>query len=331
MAKRKVISDHEIYDLLLKKEYEVEEFLAKLNITKETLNIHLQSLKKFNFNIKLQDGILSLIKILPINYKHGFNIDMWKGDKLRFGVVSDNHLCNVNERLDVLNALYDIFASEGIDTIYNAGNWIDGEARFNKNELHTHGLTNQINYAVKHYPYRKGITTQFISGDDHEGWYNQREGINIGDYFQSMREQAGMFDLKHLGYMEADIELSGDGFKNHSWMRIIHPGGGSAYALSYQPQKIVESYQGGEKPSILIIGHYHKIDYSFPREVHCVQPGCTEDQSLFMRKRRIQAMLGGTICEVNRASDGTINRFKPDFITFYDKKFYIGKDKYFKQ
>lgn len=54
-----------------------------------------------------------------------------------FGFTTDNHLCNRHSRLDVLNAAYDHFEREGINIVYNAGNWIDGEARFNKTELIT--------------------------------------------------------------------------------------------------------------------------------------------------------------------------------------------------
>ena len=57
---------------------------------------------------------------------------------------------------------------------------------------------------------------------------------------------------------------------------------------------------------------------------------CTENQSLWMRKKNLLAHVGGGICELTRAKDGTINRCKVEFITAYDNKFYIGKDKYFK-
>jgi hypothetical protein len=124
--------------------------------------------------------------------------------------------------------------------------------------------------------------------------------------------------------------LSEPGQPHESWLRVVHPGGGTAYALSYTMQKLVESYQGGEKPTIILAGHYHKLDYSFPREVHAIQMGTTCDQTLFMRKKKIQAMVGGGIVEARRAKDGAINRVKVEFITFYDKSFYIGKDKYFK-
>lgn len=258
------------------------------------------------------------------------NPDMWRGDVLKFGFTADNHLCSHFERNDVLNLIYDLCVGEDVEVVLNGGNWIDGEARFNKNEIHTKGFDNQIVYAVNNYPYRKGIETWFVSGDDHEGWYNQREGINSGEYFQLKRENTGKFDLKHLGYVEADIDLNEGKFEQDSWMRVMHAGGGSSYATSYSAQKIVESLQGGEKPVVLMIGHYHKLLYGYVRNVHTIQMGTTQDQSIFMRKKKIEAHVGGGIIELRRAKDGTINRCKVDFITAFDKKFYIGKDKYWK-
>jgi hypothetical protein len=238
-----------------------------------------------------------------------------------FGFTTDNHLCNRHSRLDVLNAAYDHFEREGITLAYNAGNWIDGEARFNKTELVTApGMDHQLDYLIDNFPVRKGMETHYIAGDDHEGWYQQREGIEVGKYLQMRAEDAGRQDLKYLGYAEADIKLSyGSG---SSVMRIVHPGGGSAYAISYTDQKRVESYQGGEKPQIELVGHYHKFNYGYPREVHCVQGGCTVDQSMFMRKKRLQAHVGYSIIKIRQDFDGTISRFAVEWFPFFDRKFY---------
>src|ERR1700761_3110089 len=67
----------------------------------------------------------------------------------RFGVTKDNHLCNKHSRLDVLNEAYDHFEAEGITRVFNCGNWIDGEAKFNKTELVTRpGMDAQCDYLI---------------------------------------------------------------------------------------------------------------------------------------------------------------------------------------
>lgn len=241
----------------------------------------------------------------------------------KFGVCGDKHLCNRQARLDVLNALYDIYADEGITEVYDTGNWIDGEARFNKSELLVFGMDAQIDYWIDKHPRRNGVTTYFIAGDDHEGWYQQRECIEIGRYAMMRAQAQGRNDLVYLGYVEAHVKLECE--KGSRNMMVNHPGGGSAYAISYKGQKYVEALQGGEKPAIVLQGHYHKANFGYPREVFVVDTGTCCDQTLFMRKKMLQAHVGGWVIEMNQAPDGTINRFKPEFIPFYDRGYYTGK------
>ena len=242
----------------------------------------------------------------------------------RFGFTTDNHLCSKYSRLDVLNDLYDWFAEEGVSRVYNAGNWIDGEATFNKFDLMVHGMTPQVRYFVENYPHRPGIVTHYIAGDDHEGWYAQKHGIDIGRYAQQVAQDAGRTDLAYLGYMEAFITLRHLPTGSASRMLVQHPGGGSAYALSYAPQKTVESFEGGEKPAVLLIGHYHKLEFHNDRNVWVIQGGTTEDQTPFMRKRKIQAHVGGWIVELWQDAKGAIVQCRPTCRRYFDRGYYNG-------
>jgi hypothetical protein len=239
----------------------------------------------------------------------------------RIGVLGDNHLCNKHSRLDVLNAAYDRYAAEGIIRVYNTGNMIDGEARFNRMELVTRpGLEAQCEYAANEYPVRSGIETKFICGDDHEGWYQQREVIEVGRYMQHYFEDAGRTDMEYIGYGECDVKLIQPG--GSAVMRVVHPGGGSAYAHSYAIQKLVESYQGGEKPHVLLAGHYHKFEQLYPRGICAVQTACTCDQTLFLRKNKIDVHLGYLIVNIEQEDNGAISRFGVEFFPYYDRAYY---------
>lgn len=251
-----------------------------------------------------------------------FRIDISKtrGKVFRFGVTADNHLASRYARLDVLNCLYDVWEAEGVTTVYQCGNMIEGDASFNKHEVYCHGLERQGQYFVENWPQRKGVSTHFITGDDHEGWYTQREGVDVGRYLEGQAKIAGRNDLQFLGHMEHDIEFEGK-FQT-SILRLIHAGGGSAYAHSYRTQKIVESYQGGEKPNVLLVGHYHKVNYGYAREVHTLQVGCTCDQTSFMRKKSIEAHVGACTVEMTVSEDGVVTRFKQEWMPFYDRGFY---------
>jgi len=255
-------------------------------------------------------------------------VEVWmQGDVYRFGVVADTHLCNVKARLDVLNALYDVYEAEGVNVVLHGGNMIDGEFKWNRHELVAFGLENQVAYAAEHYPRREGITTYFITGACHEGWYGKTIGFDVGRYMHySFADPTRLNrpDLKWLGHIEVDLALHPD--NKQSVLRLIHPGGGTAYALSYTMQKTVEAFQGGEKPAVLISGHFHKAGMFYPREIHALQPGCVEDQTSFMRTKRIAAHVGGYMLEIHVTPMGAVGRVKPEFFPFYDKGYYNNWD-----
>ena len=247
--------------------------------------------------------------------------DKFFGERIRFGAIADTHLGSKYERLDALNNFYDILLKEGIKVVYHGGNYVDGEFYYNKYEVYIHGFDDMIKNFLKKYPKREGIETYFITGDDHSGWWMQREGIDPGKIIQERQTEFDRNDLHYLGYQEADIILKAK--NGQVVMKLMHAGGGTAYADSYSTQRMVEAFQEGEKPAVLLVGHYHKAVYHFPRGVHVLQLGTFQDQTRFMRKNKIKAHVGGWIVELNQGPTGEINRFKPEFINYYDRGFYI--------
>lgn len=319
------VSDNSLKDklkvLFKKNDAHSLEFLSdKFDTGIGKIKIAIDELIKDGKNFKIDNGYVVFSNIIEKSESSILDVSKMSSGFYRFGVTGDNHLCSRYERLDVLNALYDLFEREGIQTVYNTGNWIDGEARFNKHDLKVHGLDNQLNYWIDNFPQRNGIITHYITGDDHEGWYTQREGINVGKYAEQKAIDAGRGDLHFLGHMEADVVIKAP--NGETVIRVLHPGGGSAYAISYTSQKIVESYTGNEKPHILLDGHYHKAGYNYIRGVHVVQTACTQDQTPFMRKKKLASHLGGWVIEFTVDDNGAIARFKQEFIPFYDNAYY---------
>ena len=307
--------------------FSTSELADVLNVAPKRVKGAIADLKKQNITIEVDKEEVELSKTIPLE-SEPLVVDAKKffgsnGKVIRFGAIADTHLGSKYARLDVLNALYDIYENEGIEKVFLCGNHIDGECRFNKYDLIARGVEGQNKYFVENLPQRKGITTQFITGDDHEGWYIQREHINVGQHAEDMAKRMGRDDIQYIGHMERDIELKGS--KTSQIIRLIHGGGGSSYADSYSSQKYAESLQSGEKPRVVLIGHFHKFNFDYPREIFMVQVGCVEDQTPFMRKKKILAHVGGTIITLHQDSDGIINRCLVEFIPFYNRKFYEYK------
>jgi len=243
-----------------------------------------------------------------------------------FGATGDSHLCSKYAREDVLADLYNRFERAGVDRVFHTGNWIDGEHRFNRHELNTHGLDPQCRYLAKNYPARKGIVTYAVAGDDHEGWYAQREGVNIGRYAEQCFRDAGREDWFDLGYVEAYVRLINANTGKESVLSVVHPGGGSSYAESYSIQKIIESYEGGEKPAVALYGHYHKMLAGEYRNVWWFQTGCTKDQDTFGRKKKLRYVIGGGLIRLEQdPSTGAIIGFAPEMIRYFNRSYYNGR------
>jgi biotin operon repressor len=204
------------------------ELCNQLDQSPQKTEEELRALREQGYNIELNpDNAIILADTIPLQAPIEIDTSEYFGnDWIRFGAIADTHLCSKYARLDVLNALYDVYEREGIRDVYLAGNWIDGEARFNKYDLYCIGVENQIAYFLKHFPHRKGITTHVLSGDDHCGWYVQREGINIGKVLEDRAIESGRTDIVDIGYMERDFCFKKGTGK--SILRVIHPGGGSA-------------------------------------------------------------------------------------------------------
>jgi len=309
-----------------KKGISIEELSDFFNIGVKTIREAITELEKQHKKFHFVDNKIELAKEIQSGGTSVLDDYHFKGEWIKFGFITDMHYGSKYERRDVVETAYDNFERQGIKIVYLAGNMIEGEARFNKFDLHTVGLGGQVNYFVENYPKRKDIKTYYITGDDHEGWYTQREGIDVGQYIQFMAEQKGRYDLIYLSHMEHDIVINKP--QGDCTIRIVHPGGGSSYAISYKPQKIVESYSSGEKPTILLMGHYHKASYNYYRSVHIIQGGCAQDQTPFMRKKHLQAHVGYWMISVKVGDNGAIQRIKHEFVPFFDRKYYDKKWNY---
>lgn len=243
-----------------------------------------------------------------------------------FGACGDQHLGSKYSRLDVLNNLYDIYEETNCEVVFNTGNWVDGEARFNVHDLEVHGVNGQIKYLAEVYPRRENITTYAVTGDDHEGWWSQREGIDVGRYAERTFRDLGRKDWVDLGFMEAPCRLININTGKEAIISVVHPGGGSAYATSYSIQKIVESLDGGEKPHIGLYGHYHKLWSGNIRNVWVVQTGTSQDQTPFLRKKKIEVHVGGTLCRATMdPKTGAIVRFSVELIRYFNKGYYKNR------
>lgn len=230
--------------------------------------------------------------------------------RIKFGLISDTHLGSMYEELEFLKFAYKIFQKEKITNVYHAGDIIEGGKiyRGQEYEIRYHGVDEQVEHCVREYPQIDGITTYFIDGNHTLSFYNDA-GVDVGSIISGIRK-----DLVYVGKEEADITIQAK--SGSCKLRLVHPGGGTAYAISYTVQKYINSLTGGEKPNIIGIGHFHKTEYLFFRNVHAFQAGCFQAQTPFMRRKRTPAMVGFWIIDVV-IKDNSVIRCRGEWIPMF--------------
>jgi len=267
-------------------------------------------------DLTISAGLLTLVP--PVFGK--LSLRALGGEWNRFGLVADTHLACREERLAELHLSYDLFLREGITQVFHAGNLVDGFVpKINADSVKVCTPDGQAAYAIENYPARAGITTYFITGDDHEGWWI-KNGINWGRDLEREANVQGRTDLVYIGHVEADVEFKTPG--GSAIMKVQHPGGGSSYARSYTGQKQVEAFEGGEKPAILIQGHYHVSNYMQDRGVHVVSMPGFEDQTIFARKKRLRMEVGSALCEFTQDEKGAVARFRLEWQRYFTRSYY---------
>lgn len=291
----------------LKRETTIAQLSIDFDVSQRVMQAYIDDLTEQGYAIENRNDIIRLCR--TIAPQENFHEEEWKGEKvIRFGVVSDKHFCSKYQQLTLLNKLYDIFEAEGITTVYDPGDLSDGFKMRpgHEHELFVIGADDQVNYIIKNHPYRKGITTKFILGN-HDTSHIKNGGHDIGVPIAAARE-----DMQYLGIYNAKMHIT-----PNCIVELNHPLDGGAYALSYSLQKMIDSMSGGDKPNILLNGHHHKLFYMIYRNIHAFECGTMQEQTPWMRGKRLAAHMGGMIIEVHVDQEGTVTRCRNEFIPFY--------------
>ena len=238
--------------------------------------------------------------------------------KVKYVAFGDTHIGNKNYKPHIMTHIGKLAKKDDIDFVACTGDILDGwyqnrpQSLFEQNAI---GLDQQLNMATKELSkLPKDKPVFFITGNHTYNTYMRGAGIEVGPKIVDMMKNKGFDNFHYLGNGEGDIILN-----NGSTIKMLHPDGGTAYAISYRSQKIAESLTGGEKPEVLLIGHFHKAEYIFYRNIHIFQTGTLEGQTKFMRGKHIPAHTGFWVIEMlGKHKNRQIDAVKPMFIPKYD-------------
>ena len=82
-------------------------------------------------------------------------------------------------------------------------------------------------------------------------------------------------------------------------------------------QKYVNALSGGQKPNVILQGHYHKAMYMFYRNIHCFDTASMQEQTIFMKKKQTPSMIGYWMTDIKYNKRG-IDNLNKTFVPFYE-------------
>jgi len=230
-------------------------------------------------------------------------------DRVKIGVFSDAHIGHEMFDEAFFRHMVKTFKKEKVDRVFQSGDILEGMSGRPGHiyELSQIGYHNQMKKAVSMFRLLKDFKVAGIDGN-HDGWYQKKgdAGVIVGNELEKRLD-----NYTHLGQMEADVKIA-----PNITMKLYHGGDGTAYAISYKMQKLMESFTGGEKPAVVLSGHYHKALYMFNRNIHGLECGTLCGQTGWMRGKKIPAHKGFWILDM-KVGKGGIGMFKPAFYPGY--------------
>lgn len=233
------------------------------------------------------------------------------GTKFVFAHITDTHMGSIFFKEQIWNAIIQEIEKRKVDAVFHTGDITEGLSMKRMDAVYdlTHiGYAQQKRYAVE-------MLNQIerpiyaVSGN-HDRFYLKSAGAHIVEDIAQECEH-----LEYLGEDVADFILSNNG--RPIKIRLWHGEDGSSYATSYRVQKIAESFTGGDKPNVLLLGHTHKQLYMIERNIHCQSGGAVSTQSNWMRSKKMANHTGFWITEMEYNERG-ITRYTPTFYPFYE-------------
>lgn len=230
-------------------------------------------------------------------------------EKLKLLLISDTHLVNKADRLDILRYLYEKAEDEGIKHVIHAGDLTDGMYTNRPQhlyELRCLGFDEHLDYVVEKYPQFSGKT--YFIGGNHMYTYYRNGGSDLGAAIAKQRE-----DMIYLGPDTADLKIGKIGIQIH------HGSGGKAYAVSYKLQRYIETLPQDKKIDIVLQGHYHNAMYMYYMDKHCFQIGALEDETPFSRSMGFKNEKSCYWLDIELDDRGEIHSITPRLETFDNK------------
>lgn len=234
------------------------------------------------------------------------------GKRQKVGVISDTHLgskyCLREQLKEFVHYAYD----QGVREILHPGDVLDGMYRHGIFEVSHVGLDDQARDLFETLPQLPGLTYHGITGN-HDFTFTEASGVDVGHFLSNYFKKRGRNDLHFYGNRGAFLKVRG------AIVHLWHPRSGVSYARSYALQKHIEKYSSGEKPNVLLAGHWHVYCHVYERGVHAVAcPTFQGGGSAFSKSLGGAPAIGGMILSWDLTEHGTLRSFIHEYRAYFE-------------
>lgn len=302
-----------ILSVVRKQAVSVGEISRQVDRSAETVIKTIDSLREKSYEVIL-DEVSQQVSI-PQEPTREFKPTEFKYFKkfYRIGLVSDAHMCSKYQQVTLLHDAYADFNKRQVDFVLNAGDLVDGRDvyRGQQEETFLYGADAQKDYVVQNYPKLERGRKTYVIGGQHDRSFFKDKGYNIIRAICQERK-----DLIDRGFYKAEFTVKG------LLVGLQHPGGGVAYALSYKPQKIIESMMGyinsipsATKPILQIFGHWHvAVHIPSYMGIDVISMPCFQAQTPYLEQLGKMPVVGYAVAEIYLDKDNNLTSTKIEFV-----------------
>lgn len=305
---------------LSKRGIEFEALCNELGLPPKTVRDLIEEAKRRGFAVA---GLGSSVLWAPSQPREGI-VDIktpaQAGPWRRFAVMSDLHFGSKyhlrSQLLDFVDRAYE----SGVRLMFLPGDLLDGCYRHGRWELTHHGFDEQVKDFFDGLPVRKGLEYFGISGNHDQTF--EETGLVVHRAIEDFFRRNHRTDLTMLGARGASVRLRGPSDPERGLVvEMWHPLRGGSYALSYGLQKKIEGYAPGQKPDVILTGHWHQSVYVHARGIHAFSCGTFQGGgSAFGKALGGAPSIGGWIIEYALTSDGTVRHLRPHWCSYYESE-----------
>lgn len=314
MSSRKGPSVEALYQAIKGAPVSLVDLCNKLDLSPAKASALIEEATAKGIDVHLENDHVGFRSKTPADRVHDTEIPPVVGSRQLVGVISDTHLgskwCLRSRLIDFVHHAY----SRGVREILHPGDMLDGQYHHSTFEVSHVGLDAQIEDLFQTLPQLPGLTYHAIAGN-HDHTFTAKSGVNVGRAIVAAFREKGRHDFRYYGERSAYLRVRG------ALVHLWHPGGGGSYARSYKLQKRVENYSSGEKPSIMLAGHWHQFCHVYERGVHAIAcPTFHGGGSEFSNMLGTSQAIGGLLLSWESTAGGTLRNFAVEPRLYFERE-----------